>query len=295
MSQLSPELGFWVRAILAPRAFQRICKKIKAGGGVVSQIYNRSSHPVQVKRINIRVWSLRDEIEAAIHRRMQECEAAGIPLYIDDIKAFYGMRTDRPLAGQPQLKIVPAQESADLNDVMASVAATEPTPQDAAESKPLEETTPSGDTIQAADQIVDAQETAVKEQGPSEELKRPFERLAPDSDRISYGFALLNDINMDWMLTFSKQSFTPGQSLIIEFLIPHPFMMSAELVSCNNFAMRSRIISTTKPDYRLQCRFTFAQPGERLRLREFLRSVTPDLPPPRVKAPKKDDDTDVLP
>lgn len=135
----------------------------------------------------------------------------------------------------------------------------------------------------------------MKAQGPSEELKRPFERLAPDSDRISYGFALLNDINMDWMLAFSKQAFTPGQSLIVEFLIPHPFMMSAELVSCNHYAMRSRIISQTKPDYRLQCKFTFALPGERTRLREFLSSVTPNLPPSRGKAPKKEDDTAGLP
>ena len=54
-------------------------------------IYNKSGHPIEVKKISIRVWTLRDEIEAAIGRRMKECEAAGIPLFIDDIKRFYNM------------------------------------------------------------------------------------------------------------------------------------------------------------------------------------------------------------
>ena len=51
-------------------------------------IYNKSGHPVEVKKISIRLWSIRDEIEAAIGRRMKECEAAGVPLYVDDIKKF---------------------------------------------------------------------------------------------------------------------------------------------------------------------------------------------------------------
>ena len=52
-------------------------------------IYNKSGHPVEVKKISLRLWTLRDEIEAALERRMKECEALGVPLYIEDIKKFY--------------------------------------------------------------------------------------------------------------------------------------------------------------------------------------------------------------
>ena len=80
------------------------------------------------------------------------------------------------------------------------------------------------------------------------------------------------------MLAFSKQGFIPGQSVVVEFLIPRPFMLSAEIMLSNNVAMRSRIISESKPDFRLQCRLTYALNGERTRLRDFLTSVEPDLP-----------------
>ncbi len=277
----------------------------------MSQIFNRSSHPVEVKRINVRIWTLRDEIEAALHRRIRECEAAGIPLNIDDIKAYYGLATDAPLAGQPQLKLV----SESVDDVMAALgpaadeaaavkaapeeappeeapAPVEAAPDNAAESTAAEggEKPKADDSISAADKILEEQDDATKSKGPSLELQRPFERQAPDSDRISYGFALLNDLNMDWSLVFSKNSFMYGQSVTIEFLIPNSFMTGAEVMACQHYAMRSRIISSTKPDYRLQCRFTFKISGERTRLREFLTSVTPNLPAPPKKAKKSSDD-----
>jgi len=282
----------------------------------VAHIYNKSQHPVEVKRISIRIWSLRDEIEGAIYRRIQECETAGIPLYVDDIKEFYGLKTDRPLTEQPQLKLVDknADVEASVDALMDSITAEKAAPSldddslDPPEATPPESasaltapdgTTPvvdgealSPDSIQAADKIIAEQKT-----GPvkSEDIQRPmFQRQAPDSDKISYGFALLSDVNMDWMLTFSKNSFVRGQSVVIEFLIPRPFMMNAEVLSCNHYAMRSRVISQTKPDFRLQCRFTYLLSGERGRLRDFLTSVEPSLPAARRPAPKKEDDAGPL-
>ena len=52
-------------------------------------IHNKSSHPVEVKKISIRMWTLRDEIEAAIESRIKECEALEMPVYVEDIKKFY--------------------------------------------------------------------------------------------------------------------------------------------------------------------------------------------------------------
>ncbi len=273
----------------------------------MSQIFNKSQHPVAVKRIAVRVWSLRDEIEAALARRIKECEVAGLPLYIDDIKLFYGMQTDKPLNGQPQLQLVDSDAPVENVDQMMeaiadSAAATEETPvvdetpAAATEETPVVEAAPvleapiegeakGDDAVKAADEIMAAQTTAEKIEAPVVKATlAPYSRQAPDSDKVSYGFVLLSDVNMGFMLAFSKEPYIPGQSIVAEFLIPRSFKMSAEIMMCTNYSMRSRIISQNKADFRLQCRFTFALQGERANLRDFLTSVEPDIkkisPPP---------------
>lgn len=271
----------------------------------MGQIFNKSTHPVTVKKIAVRVWALRDEIESAIERRMRECEAAGAPLYVDDIKEYYGLRTDAALAEAPQLKLVSAQGSEPdeaMLEMMAALAQESAPPQEAtrppAEAPPeaaLETAAPpaegaettattatteeSSETIQKADEMLSAQTPNQSAEAKAEARDRaPFIRQAPHLELISYGFALLADVNMEWILTFSKKSFIQGQSVVVEFLIPRPFMMSAEILHCANVSMRSRIISESKPDFRIQCRFTFTRSGERGQLRDFLTSIEPDLP-----------------
>jgi hypothetical protein len=252
----------------------------------LSQIFNKSSHPVAIKRIPIRMWSLRAEIEAALEHRIKECEAAGIPLYIDDIKEFYGMNVSQPLKGQPQLRLVdtPAVEStvpldnSNVDDLMASLAAENENP---AEAKPaleekLSETQPPAS--EQADQIIASQTPQEKVEAASNPFQKPFQRITPNTDKISYGFSFLADINMDWVLAFSKDSFLQGSCMVIEFLIPNPFTMNVEVSLCHKVTTKSRIISATKPDYRLQCRFSYSQPGERSNLRKFLSSIEPDIP-----------------
>lgn len=261
----------------------------------MSQIFNKSTHPVTVKRIAIRMWTLRDEIEEAIDQRIKECEAAATALYIDDIKEFYGLRRDQPLTAQPQLQLVdevpPAASAQDsVDQMMEALSADTPAPEAAA--APADAAAPTdaaaatdapAEPAQVADVLLATQTTEARaEASKAPHIQRPYTRAIPNSDKISYGFALLADVNMDWMLTFSKQKFIQGQSVVIEFLIPGPFKLSAEVVMCSNVGMRSRIISDSKPDYRVQCRFTYAFAGERTRLREFLTSVEPDLP---AKAP----------
>jgi len=261
----------------------------------LSQIFNKSSHPVAIKRIPIRMWTLRAEIEAALEHRIKECEAAGVPLYIDDIKEFYGMNIAKPLSGQPQLTLVSEASDAspmsneNVDDMMAALAeekapeaTPEAPPQEAAPAEAASateaastETPPSAQ----ADQIIATQSPEEKAQAPhAHKFQTPYVRRAPNSDQISYGFSMLADINMDWVLAFSKHPFTQGSSIVIEFLIPTPFTMNVEILLCNRIAMKSRIISETKPDYRVQCRYTFSHPGERSNLRRFLSSVEPDLP-----------------
>jgi hypothetical protein len=217
-------------------------------------IINKSTHPVEVKRIPIRLWSLRDEIEAAIARRIKECEAAQIPLNIDDIKAFYSL--DKSQLAE--------------NNVIKLKAVEDAPAESASEEKKAE-------SFDQAEKIIEDQKTTppVSDQGAI--AVPPFERQAPDLGRISYGFALLVDINMASMLLFSKNSYSPGQSIVIEFLIPQHFMLSADVAKANYIGMRSRIISESKPDYRIQCRFNFNFKGERAALRQFLTAIEPNL------------------
>ncbi|MFP5384463.1 MAG: hypothetical protein ACLGHN_00190 [Bacteriovoracia bacterium] len=274
-------------------------------------IYNKSGHPVEVKKISIRLWSLRDEIEAAIGRRIKECEAAGIPLYIEDIKNFYKLNVD---AGPDN--VLPLNAGSDgvtsLMEELGEEAQTEETPpeevktEEAAADAPAPEGTPTesleaaatpeaGKNLNEAEEII-AEQTlqGLENKKPNPILDRPYQRQAPDLDKISYGFVLLSDINMEQMLTFTKEKYLQGQSVTVEFLIPQTFMMTADVTYCHHYAMRSRIISSTKPDYRLQLKFAFAIPGERDTLRNFLKSIEPTLPPEKKKVKKEASEDDSL-
>ncbi len=266
-------------------------------------IYNRSGHPVEIKKISIRLWALRDEIEAAIERRIKECEAAGVPLYVDDIKRFYNMNVDSPLTASNVLPFnnKPSKEDG-LTSLMESIgedvksetkaeaaAATPeaPTPEtppaeglasDAAPAVVAEgaEGAEAPKTFKEAEEII-AEQTlqGLENKKPNPILDRPYQRQPPDLDKISYGFTFLADINMEQILTFTKDKFLHGQSVVMEFLIPLNFTMTANVTYCHNYAMRSRIISSTKPDFRVQCKFNYSIPGERDTLRSFLKSIEP--------------------
>lgn len=245
-------------------------------------IYNKSGHPIEVKKISIRLWSLRDEIEAALGRRMKECEAAGIPLFIDDIKKFYNLLQEE----ETPSNVLSLKKAADAEDGMASLMESIGDEVKADEVKAEENKLGEAEEI-IAEQTLQGLET----KKPNPILERPYQRQAPDLDKVSYGFILLSDINMEHMMSFTKDKFLQGQSVVVEFLIPQNFMMSADVTYCHNYAMRSRIISSTKPDFRLQCKFLFSMKGERDALRNFLKSIEPNLPLEKKKAKKDEDDS----
>ena len=97
---------------------------------------------------------------------------------------------------------------------------------------------------------------------------------------------------MDQILAFSKDSFTYGQNICIEFLIPKSFILSGEVISANHIGRTSKIISETKPDYRVLTSFSYLFEEERTNLRNFLKSVEPDIPPPpkKLKRPDSEDE-----
>lgn len=245
-------------------------------------IYNKSGHPIEVKKISIRLWSLRDEIEAALGRRMKECEAAGVPLFIEDIKKFYNLLQEEETPSNV-LSLKKTTEAAE--DGMASLMESIGDEVKADEEKAAENKLGEAEEI-IAEQTLQGLET----KKPNPILERPYQRQAPDLDKVSYGFILLSDINMEHMMSFTKDKFLQGQSVVVEFLIPQNFMMSADVTYCHNYAMRSRIISSTKPDFRLQCKFSYSMKGERDALRNFLKSIEPSLPLEKKKSKKENED-----
>lgn len=244
-------------------------------------IYNKSGHPIEVKKISIRLWSLRDEIEAALGRRMKECEAAGVPLFIEDIKKFYNLLQEE----ETPSNVLSLKKATDAEDGMASLMESIGDEVKADEDKAAENKLGEAEEI-IAEQTLQGLET----KKPNPILERPYQRQAPDLDKVSYGFILLSDINMEHMMSFTKDKFLQGQSVVVEFLIPQNFMMSADVTYCHNYAMRSRIISSTKPDFRLQCKFSYSMKGERDALRNFLKSIEPSLPVEKKKSKKENED-----
>src|SRR5690606_32821733 len=148
-----------------------------------------------------------------------------------------------------------------------------------------------GIEAEAEELIAKQTEEGLETHKPSQILNRPFERQAPDLDKISYGFSLLSDVNMDTILSFTKEKFLNGQSIVVEFLIPKPFRMMAEVTYCHHYAMRSRIISSTRPDYRVQCKFTYELKDERTNLREFLKSISPTTGEKKKLKKESEDDS----
>ncbi|MBL7664829.1 MAG: hypothetical protein JNM93_06815 [Bacteriovoracaceae bacterium] len=259
-------------------------------------IIGKSNHPVTVKRIEVRVWALRSEIEAAVAKELAAKNEDASAVKIEDIKKIYEkakaeteVKTDNVVpitaaadaAATPEAEANPEEKNEETADeaVEAAPADAEVKPEEAAASaegeKKDETTTPAVELSE-------------------EELKRmsfTLPRTIPDEEFVGKGFALISDLNMDEVLLFCDMPFIRGQSVVVEFLIPSKFTLSADVQYSSFYAMRSRIISEDKASHRLQLRWTFAMKGEKTTLRNFLTSVQPDLPV-ATKAKKKEESED---
>lgn len=306
----------------------------------MSNIINRSNHPVEIKRVELHIWKLRDEIESAIQRRMEEQgETDQSKINIDDIKEYYLKILEG--GSTPSEERVSTDDDEDGldssgnpmdDDAMAMMAALGggATEGDEAEAEATAEEVPEEspeETAEDAPDDGDAQETeeddaaaalaaqmladqglapaadeateptqenqAATEQAP-ESKNGPYKRVPPHSHKIVEGFVFLSDIQMDQIMIFAKDNFIHGQNIVIKFLVPQTFSVTAEIIASTNIARNSKIISQVKPDYRLQALFRFKFPGERGTLRDFLTSIEPDIPEPpkKLKRPDSDDDDD---
>ncbi len=298
---------------------------------VMSNILNKSNHPVEVKRIDIRIWTLRDEIEAAIAKEILANPNPNTDqkINIEHIQEYYTKFLNSDLNSQNEDQDTEDNNEENQNldssgnplddDAMAMMAAlggdepTEESEEASQEESQENETTEDQDNPEEpsdiddeaaamaaqmlADQGLSPTETATDEsQIPAEENQpvKEFLRVLPSESKMSKGFCLLSDIQMDQIMVFSKETFIVGQNIIIEFMIPNSFSQLVQVVGTSNISRSSSIISDKKPDYRLQCIFMFKFPSERSTLRNFLKSVEPEIPDPpkKLKRPDNDDEDD---
>lgn len=190
-------------------------------------ILNSSSDPVLVKKIDLRIWTLRDEIESTISEKIEEK---------DD------------------------QEAA-LTEVISEYTAKEEAPKMEAAPPPQEGDAP------------------VAETAPPKEAESPFSVIQKipviAREKLGVGVSLLAEINMDAIYFFATRPFIPGQSVMIEFRVPNHFIISADIIFCRSFNLKSRIISAQKMPYRIGAKFSFVKKGERTLLRKFVSSIEP--------------------
>lgn len=290
-------------------------------------IINKSNHPVQVKRIDVRIWKFRDEIEKALAIRLDEAKAAGIEVDIEDIRAFYSRSKPAYLNPDYDPEEDDNERSADVleigqngkdssgnemdDDALEMMAALkgEEEGEESSESEDdaaaklaaqmLGDQAPT--SSEAEDEAAKLAAEMLGDQAPQTEEKsndnkivktKELKRILPDKDKLSSGFTLLSDLNMDNVLIFSKEKFTHGQNISIELLIPNSFIISAEVDACVHMARKSKIISESKPRYRVEATLTYLWEGERTNLRNFLKSVEPTVPPLPKKMKRPDSGED---
>ncbi|MDO9181557.1 MAG: hypothetical protein Q7U04_04075 [Bacteriovorax sp.] len=228
-------------------------------------IHNSSTDPVLIKKISLKIWSLRDEIEA----RIQEKLAAGTTseeMDLMQIRASYtpkNIQTDNVLALKP---------NADLDtgeDEMARAMA-----QAEAETQTEEETT---ENAIPSENIVDLNAASNVSSIDQNIISISLDAPNITDDKIGKGKTVLSEISMEKMFFFCNKPFTEGQSIVIQFCIPKSFIVNADILYCRPFNLKSRIISQNNYTHRALIRFNFLKEGERALLRQFLQSIEPDL------------------
>lgn len=241
-------------------------------------IHGNSNDPVLIKKIKLRIWHLRDEIEATIKARGTHTPKDEINL--DDLHEEYKYKGPLPRheGEAPDLKVVPdGEEAAPEGEAPAEAAE--------GEAPASEETSPEGEetTEEGADNVLPIVRQRIPELDP---------------EKVFLGTAVLAELDIDHLYLFTNKKFIAGQSIVIEFLVPKRFVVNADVIFCREYNMKSRIISDVKLPYRTGVNFTFLKEGERTLLRNFIKSVEPSIPEPQVDmkkvAKKEDDDFDEL-
>ena len=245
-------------------------------------IHNSSSDPVLIKKISLKIWSLRDEIETRIQEKVDAGEIApeSVEEKVLELRGEYTKKTASP-DNVLQLKSGDALSN-DEDEMARAMAAIEN--EEAAEAT---ETPPEEETANVV-----SMSPAPTENAEANLIRIQVEPPNISEDKIFKGKTILSEISMDKMFFFSNKAFTEGQSIVIQFCIPKTFIVNADVIYCRPFNIKSRIISQNNYTHRMLIKFNFLKEGERALLRQFIQSIEPDVTKIVKKAPNEDADSD---
>lgn len=256
-------------------------------------IFGNSNDPVLVKKIYLKIWSLRSEIESVIKLKSLN----GKPLSKEEIQEIHQEYQKKE---KTHLKLVEApteedgeqeQSGDDLEAEMA--AALEEGGDEASEEEPEQ----SGDDLEAEmaaalnEGSSESQESEAEQpsSGPVSIIQRGSQHIP--EDQLIKGMTILSEVGIDKIHFFSQVPFLEGQSIVLEFQIPQRFVVNANIHYCRPFNISSRIISENRLPYRVVANFTFLKEGERTLLRNFVESIEPEVSvQPVIKQAKADDE-----
>jgi len=245
-------------------------------------IHGNSTDPVLIKKISLKVWTLRDEVEAVIKERYKDSEN---PPSIDDLLLEYKTKgtIDGEEAESDGEDVKDASELDDFGeDEMAkAMAGGDEEAPDGEEASGEEENT-EGESENKVLKLV----TTPEEVDGKVVIKQRLPEV-PD-DKTAAGRAILSEIYMDQMYFFSSEEYLVGQSIVLEFLVPKKFIMNADVVFCRTYNMKSRIISKNRLPFRVGIKFTYLKEGERTILRNFVQSIEPTVEVVQVEEKKAD-------
>ena len=234
-------------------------------------IHNSSSDPVLIKKISLKVWSLRDEIETRIQEKVDAGEIApeSIEEKVAELRSEYTQKFAS--AENNVLALKSGTELPNDEDEMARAMAaveSEEASEDKAEDTNEEISDPAANNVVAMNSspAQDANIISIKVEAPN----------IPE-DKIFKGKTILSEISMEKMFFFSNKAFTEGQSIVIQFCIPKTFIVNADVIYCRPFNIKSRIISQNNYTHRMLIKFNFLKEGERALLRQFIQSIEPDV------------------
>lgn len=217
-------------------------------------IYGNSTHPVLIKKINLQIWTLRDEIEAIVRDRVKKQGHEGVDLsdLVEEYKTKE-LKTQKPLA------VVDGEKVEEDGDEMLQAM------------KEAQEAEGEGERN-------DEPEASSEQQEKIQENVKVLRRKPNISkENISSGKMVLSEIDMETMYFFCETNFPAGQSIVIDFNIPMRFVLNADVLYSRPYNMKSRIISTNRLSYRVAVKFTFLKEGERTLLRNFISTIEPEV------------------
>ena len=231
-------------------------------------IHNSSSDPVLIKKISLKIWSLRDEIETRIQEKVDAGEIApeSVEEKVMELRGEYTKKTAAP-DNVLQLKSGDALSNDEDEMARAMAAIENEEAAEATETPPEEEETAN----------VVSMSPAPTENAEANLIRIQVEPPNISEDKIFKGKTILSEISMDKMSFFSNKAFTEGQSIVIQFCIPKTFIVNADVIYCRPFNIKSRIISQNNYTHRMLIKFNFLKEGERALLRQFIQSIEPDV------------------